>query len=326
MKDVFISYKAEEISAASWVKSTLELNGISCWMAPDCIPGGSSYAKEIPIAIRQAKVFVLILSDKSQSSIWVSREVDLAINEGKVVLPFMLENCPLKDDFNFYLTNVQRYAAYENKAAAIGKMISEIKALIGRKDITQEGEPAAEQPAEEAAEQQQPAPAPQPQPTPNPQPIWPPQPTPGGTPWQQPQPQPIPQPTPGGQAVWPQQPVQPQPAPQPQPQLPKVRKPSVLCFIAFGFALLAFILCVAEEFTFVVDFTASLLAIIGIWRAGRLYMKFKVFGIFAWIISSITLIASAGMADSSLAAVMVVLLIPSLILFIIACTKRPELK
>lgn len=137
-KDVFISYKAEEIEEASWVKSVLESNGISCWMAPSCIPGGSSYAVEIPQAIRQAKVFVLILSSKAQSSQWVSREVDLAINEGKIVLPFMLENCALKDDFNFYLTNVQRYAAYENKLAAAEKMINEIKALVGNNTAEQE--------------------------------------------------------------------------------------------------------------------------------------------------------------------------------------------
>ena len=137
-KDVFISYKAEEIEEASWVKSVLESNGISCWMAPSCIPGGSSYAVEIPQAIRQAKVFVLILSSKAQSSQWVSREVDLAINEGKIVLPFMLENCALKDDFNFYLTNVQRYAAYENKLAAAEKMINEIKALVGHSTVENE--------------------------------------------------------------------------------------------------------------------------------------------------------------------------------------------
>lgn len=131
MKDVFISYKAEEIEEASWVKSVLESNGISCWMAPSCIPGGSSYAVEIPQAIRQAKVFVLILSSKAQSSRWVSREVDFAITEGKIVLPFSLENCALKDDFNFYLANVQRYAAYENKLAAAEKMLNEIKAFIG---------------------------------------------------------------------------------------------------------------------------------------------------------------------------------------------------
>lgn len=138
IKDVFISYKAEEYYEANWVKSTLENNGISCWMAPSSIPGGSSYASEIPQAIRSCKVFVLILSEKSQKSKWVPRELDQAINENKIVMPFMLENCALKDDFNFYLTNVQRYAAYESKSKAIEKMINEIRAICGIKS-----EPAA---------------------------------------------------------------------------------------------------------------------------------------------------------------------------------------
>ena len=129
-KDVFISYKAEEFDDANWVKATLERNGISCWLAPASIPGGSSYAVEIPQAIRSCKVFVLMLSEKSQKSKWVPRELDQAINEGKTVMPFMLENCALQDDFNFYLTNVQRYAAYESKSKAIEKMIVEIKAIL----------------------------------------------------------------------------------------------------------------------------------------------------------------------------------------------------
>ena len=80
-KAVFISYKTEEFDDANWVRATLENNGISCWMAPMCIPGGSSYAVEIPNAIKQCTVFVLILSEKSQLSKWVPRELDQAINE-----------------------------------------------------------------------------------------------------------------------------------------------------------------------------------------------------------------------------------------------------
>ncbi len=71
VKDVFISYKAEEFDEANWVRGTLEHNGISCWMAPASIMGGSSYAEEIPKAIRECRVFVLLLSEKSQRSKWV---------------------------------------------------------------------------------------------------------------------------------------------------------------------------------------------------------------------------------------------------------------
>ncbi len=150
-KQVFISYKSEEFDEANWVKTVLETNGISCWMAPMCITGGSSYAVEIPQAIRNCKVFVLILSEKSQMSKWVPREVDQAINENKIIMPFMLENCKLKDDFNFYLTNVQRYAAYESKVNAIEKMLREIKAILGIKD-----EPKQQAPKQEVLRQEMP--------------------------------------------------------------------------------------------------------------------------------------------------------------------------
>ena len=131
MSDVFISYKTEDEAQARWVRDTLETNGISCWMAPGSIPGGSSYAAEIPAAIRGCRAFVLVLSQQTQASRWVPRELDQAINCGKVVLPFMLEDCALRDDFNFYLTNVQRYNAYENKAAAMEKLLRDLRALLG---------------------------------------------------------------------------------------------------------------------------------------------------------------------------------------------------
>ena len=129
--DVFISYKSEEYDEANYMKMVLEKNGISCWMAPACIPGGSNYAKEIPNAIQESRIFLLILSKKAQESKWVPKELDHAINTGKIIMPFMIENFTLSDDFNFYLSNVQRYNAYENKATAINRIIQEIKGILG---------------------------------------------------------------------------------------------------------------------------------------------------------------------------------------------------
>ncbi|MDO5478923.1 MAG: toll/interleukin-1 receptor domain-containing protein [Clostridia bacterium] len=130
-KDVFISYKSEEFAEADELRRNFEENGITCWMAPMCIKGGSSYAKEIPAAIRSSKAFVLILSKAAQDSKWVSRELDQAINHDKIVLPFMIENCEISDDFDFYLTNVQRYAAYEDKQSAMDKIIEDTKSYLG---------------------------------------------------------------------------------------------------------------------------------------------------------------------------------------------------
>lgn len=128
---VFISYKAEEYQEASKVRAFLQEKGISCWMAPESIRGGSSYASEIPAAIRGCQAFVLILSARAQQSKWVPRELDQAINDGKVILPFMIENCELQDEFRFYLTNVQRYPAYEGYEQALERMTGEIRSLLG---------------------------------------------------------------------------------------------------------------------------------------------------------------------------------------------------
>jgi len=140
MRPVFISYKSEEFDQAKWVKDFLESNGIDCWMAPMCITGGSSYAAEIPQAIREAQVFVLILSKTCQTSKWVPRELDQAINDGKVIMPFMIEDCELVDEFQFYLTNVQRYTAYQNKEKNAEKMLREIEDVLGITHVAEEDE------------------------------------------------------------------------------------------------------------------------------------------------------------------------------------------
>lgn len=130
MKEVFISYSTVDTVQAETVRNILEKNGISCWMAPRDIPGGSNYTKEIPIAIRGCKAFVLILSDNAQKSQWVLRELDSAVNSGKVILPFMLEDCALNDEFNFLLTGAQRYAAYQKKAEELEKLVGRVRAVL----------------------------------------------------------------------------------------------------------------------------------------------------------------------------------------------------
>ena len=134
MKEVFISYSTLDSVAAETVRDVLETNGLSCWMAPRDIPGGSNYTKEIPIAIRGCTVFVLILSENAQSSHWVLKELDSAVNAGKVILPFMLEDCTLNDEFNFLLTGAQRYSAYQKKAEALETLIRRIRGILDAPD------------------------------------------------------------------------------------------------------------------------------------------------------------------------------------------------
>lgn len=128
--DVFISYSSKEFGEASLVKNVLLQNGITVWMAPESIPAGSNYTKEIPIAIKQCKVFLLMLSQNAQDSVWVSAEVESAFKNGKLILPFVIEECFLTDEFDFLLSRSQRIEAYDKKADAFENLVNRIKSLI----------------------------------------------------------------------------------------------------------------------------------------------------------------------------------------------------
>ena len=144
MRQVFISYSTKDQHQAEAVRNVIEQNGISCWMAPRDIPGGSNYTKEIPTAIRDCQAFVLMLSQNAQNSHWVLKELDSAVNEGKIILPFQLEDITLTDEFNFLLTGAQRYDAYQKKSEAMQLLISRLQAII--QAVPQKEEPASPKP------------------------------------------------------------------------------------------------------------------------------------------------------------------------------------
>lgn len=135
-KDVFISYKSEEFKQADMVRSVLERNGITCWMAPADIPSGSNYAVEVPNAIRSARVVVFILSEQSQKSEWTQKELDIALNAKKPIMPFALEDCDLISPFDFYLGNVQRNDVFQDVSEGLEKLVHDIKALTGADDAS----------------------------------------------------------------------------------------------------------------------------------------------------------------------------------------------
>lgn len=131
MHNVFISYSTKETKKAEAVLNILEKNGIACWMAPRDISAGANYTREIPAAIRGCQVFLLILSQNAQNSTWVPRELEVAVNCGKVIIPFMVEDFQLNDEFNFLLAAKHRYAAYQNNAKMMQVLVERIQAIIG---------------------------------------------------------------------------------------------------------------------------------------------------------------------------------------------------
>lgn len=103
----FISYSSKDAKIAAKLKNVLDNNGIDSWIAPDDIPVGSKYAKVISSALKNCSCLILLLSDNSQASTWVSKELERAISYEKTIIPIRIEDIILNDEFEFYISTDQ---------------------------------------------------------------------------------------------------------------------------------------------------------------------------------------------------------------------------
>ncbi len=103
----FISYSTKNKGSADGIKSLFNKNGIETWMAPNDIPAGSKYAEVISKAVKNCSCLVLLLTNNSQNSPWVAKEVERAINYKKVIIPIQLEDVALNDEFEMYISTDQ---------------------------------------------------------------------------------------------------------------------------------------------------------------------------------------------------------------------------
>ena len=129
-KEVFISYSSLDRDWAEQICKVLEINKISYWIAPDCIPGGSNYTTEIPLGIKRCVVFMLLVTNNSVQSPWVRKELDTAITEKKLIIPFIVDGTELTPDFSFLLNGVQHYStasATDPTSAILSRISAEIR-------------------------------------------------------------------------------------------------------------------------------------------------------------------------------------------------------
>ena len=76
-------------------------------MAPRDIAPGLDYGTQIIDAIEACTVLVLVLSERSNYSIFVRKEVERAIAKGKRVIPFRIQNVTVSRSLEFFISDAQ---------------------------------------------------------------------------------------------------------------------------------------------------------------------------------------------------------------------------
>lgn len=129
----FISYSTKNQSEADAVRTLFIKNNIQTWMAPIDIPAGSKYAGVIVDAIKKCACLVLLLTEESQQSQWVEREVERAVTYRKSIITIQLEDLVLNECFELYIGNQQIVYAkrISETSAEIQKILNAVIALTG---------------------------------------------------------------------------------------------------------------------------------------------------------------------------------------------------
>jgi hypothetical protein len=102
---VFISYSTKDADVANAVCKALEAEGVPCWIAPRDILPGEEYADAIIEALNNCQLFLVILSEESNSSPQVRREVERAVSKNLSILTFRIDNTILSKAMEYYLSN-----------------------------------------------------------------------------------------------------------------------------------------------------------------------------------------------------------------------------
>jgi len=101
--DVYISYAQNDKPVADAMCAMLESNRIRCWIAPRDLMQRMDSLPQMMKAIDTCQVLVVIFSSHANNSLHVSKECTRAIDRGKIIIPFRIEDTLPSDAMKYLI-------------------------------------------------------------------------------------------------------------------------------------------------------------------------------------------------------------------------------
>ncbi len=141
--DVFVSYASSDAAVANSIVENLEKSRVRCWIAPRDVRPGTVYADAIVGAINGAKSLVLVLSASAMASAHVGREVERAASKRRPIIAFRMDDAPLSQELEYFLSNSQWIDA---KALGMPAALAKLKEAVGQGSTTSTQDVTASKP------------------------------------------------------------------------------------------------------------------------------------------------------------------------------------
>jgi hypothetical protein len=103
---LFVSHVSEDRAAALEIVDELERRGVKCWIAPRNVGPGSRFDDEIADALDSCRAMLLIFSERCNESEYIHRELTVAGESHKLIIPFRIEDAHPKRGLRVRLSDL----------------------------------------------------------------------------------------------------------------------------------------------------------------------------------------------------------------------------
>lgn len=143
--DVFISYSRHDYvdehenvipnNEVSKIMKALTDAGITYWIDKEGIYSGDKFTEELPRIIKSVPIFVYLSTANSNQSKYTSKEIAIADEYGKYIIPVRIDMTPYSDNVIFRIADVSfiKYAVNPEKGRE--DLVKSIKAFLNKEDV-----------------------------------------------------------------------------------------------------------------------------------------------------------------------------------------------
>src|SRR5258708_5233622 len=119
---LFVSHVSEDRAAALEIVGELERRGVSCWIAPRNVEPGHPFDDEIASALDRCRAMLLIFSEHCNESEYIRREVTVAGENHKVIIPFRIEDVQPRRGLRVRLSDLHWLDGFVARERAIDEL------------------------------------------------------------------------------------------------------------------------------------------------------------------------------------------------------------
>jgi hypothetical protein len=131
-RHVFVSYARADIARVDPIIKALRQEGLDVWLDLEDIAGATFWRKEIVEAIAECSVVLFFATKPSCSSDSVSKELALANEEKKPILPVFLDDVEISTDLRYQIAGLQHIDWFINPSVAQRQISAALQRYVPR--------------------------------------------------------------------------------------------------------------------------------------------------------------------------------------------------